>query len=117
MNVQIHRVGGYKNGLVLVAFSFFLLFGVWSCLALHSDRTVTPKQTVGYEEVDVNHLHMVEADSQHHCYRMYLIGENSISFPWWIPKDFPNKALEPEHREKFLTFLRGGQQQIDWNSV
>jgi hypothetical protein len=40
---------------------------------------------------------------------MYLIGENSISFPWWIPKDFPNKALEPEDREKLLTFLRGGQ--------
>jgi hypothetical protein len=28
-----------------------------------------------------------------HTHRMYLIGFNSIRYPWQIPKDFPRDAL------------------------
>ena len=45
---------------------------------------------------------------------MYLIGENSINFPWYIPKDFPNRALEGENKEKFLTYLKRKQILLDW---
>lgn len=40
-------------------------------------------------------MKMQDSDIWSHSHRMYLIGENSINFPWYIPKDFPNKALEP----------------------
>lgn len=29
-----------------------------------------------------------------HQHRMYLIGSNSIQFPFFIPKDFPRDALK-----------------------
>ena len=36
---------------------------------------------------------------------MYLIGCNSIRYPWFIPKDFPRDALKKEHREKLIKFI------------
>jgi hypothetical protein len=38
-------------------------------------------------------MHMRDCDIWGHTYRMYLIGENSISYPWYLPKDFPENAL------------------------
>lgn len=40
-----------------------------------------------------------------HTHRMYLIGYNSISYPWFIPKDFPRDSLKKVDREKFLRFI------------
>ena len=40
-----------------------------------------------------------------HTYRMYLLGYNSISYPWFIPKDFPRDSLRKQDREKFLKFI------------
>jgi len=40
-----------------------------------------------------------------HTHRMYLIGFNSIRYPWFIPKDFPRDALKKPDREKFLKFI------------
>jgi hypothetical protein len=37
-----------------------------------------------------------------HTHRMYLIGQNNIRFPWFIPKDFPRDALKKQDREKLL---------------
>lgn len=37
-----------------------------------------------------------------HTHRMYLIGQNNIKFPWFIPKDFPRDALKKQDREKLL---------------
>ena len=37
-----------------------------------------------------------------HTHRMYLIGYNSIKFPWFIAKDFPRDALKKVDRETFL---------------
>lgn len=51
-------------------------------------------------------LRMNDSDIWSHEYRMYLIGDNSISFPWYIPKDFPNKALDPTNREKLIKFIK-----------
>jgi hypothetical protein len=36
---------------------------------------------------------------------MYLIGQNSIGFPWIIPTDFPKNALKKEDREKLVKFI------------
>jgi hypothetical protein len=36
---------------------------------------------------------------------MYLIGENSISYPWYCAKDFPNNALTEQNKEKLLKYI------------
>jgi hypothetical protein len=48
---------------------------------------------------------------------MHLIGENSINFPWYIPKDFPNRALDNENREKLLKFVKTRQLVLDWSDL
>lgn len=40
-----------------------------------------------------------------HTHRMYLLGFNSIRYPWQIPKDFPRDALKKQDREKLLKFI------------
>ena len=40
-----------------------------------------------------------------HTHRMYLIGFNSIKYPWFIAKDFPRDALKKQDREKLLNFI------------
>lgn len=53
----------------------------------------------------ITDLSMGDSAVWSHSHRMYLIGSNSISFPWFIPKDFPKDALRREDREIFLTFI------------
>lgn len=49
-----------------------------------------------------------------HVHRMYLIGQNSINFPWIIPKDFPVDALEREDRNKLINFIQTKQSPYAW---
>ena len=51
-------------------------------------------------------LGMNDSDIWSHSHRMYLIGENSINFPWYIPKDFPSRALDPENKDKMIRFVK-----------
>ena len=41
-----------------------------------------------------------------HTHRMYLCGTNSFTFPWVIPKDFPQDALEQDDLRKLLEFIQ-----------
>jgi len=66
------------------------------------------------KEASRGNLGMQDSDIWSHSHRMYLIGENSINFPWYITKDFPNRALDGENKEKFLTFLKRKQILLDW---
>ena len=59
---------------------------------------------------------MKDADIMSHNYRMYLIGENSISYPWYIPKDFPSEPLDPIPKDRFLYFIKKEQWTMDWNA-
>ena len=63
------------------------------------------------------HLSMLDSDIWSHTHRMYLIGENSISFPWYIPKDFPNRALDPENKDKIIRFIKSKQGALDWTEL
>ena len=47
---------------------------------------------------------------------MYLIGSNSIRFPWFIPKDFPRDALIKQDREKFIAFIEHFNAALKWNA-
>jgi len=37
---------------------------------------------------------------------MYLIGENSISYPWYMTKDFPIDALQDVPKDRLLQFIK-----------
>ena len=109
IDLQVERVGG-ANGALVVAVLFCLFSLVlWIIISLRSNcikaRTKDLYSTV-YDGVlfsdasastfadDTNtvigptSLHMRDSDIWSHTHRMYLIGENSIHFPWFMPKDF-----------------------------
>ena len=48
---------------------------------------------------------------------MYLIGQNSIKFPWIIPKDFPRDALKKEDREKLIKFIDYYNPKFEWTNT
>ena len=52
-----------------------------------------------------------------HTHRMYLIGFNSIRFPWFIPKDFPRDALKKHDREKLINFIDDYNNQLKFSWV
>jgi hypothetical protein len=58
---------------------------------------------------------MKDSELWSHYHRLYLIGDNSIYFPWYIAKDFPNKSLDAENREKLLNFIKTKQGVMDWS--
>ena len=48
---------------------------------------------------------------------MYLIGENSINYPWYIPKDFPTDALAEVPKDRLLQFIKREQWTLDWSTI
>ena len=53
---------------------------------------------IGRGNITENDLSMNDRTIWCHTHRMYLIGNNSIKNPWFIPKDFPMDSLDPTHR-------------------
>jgi hypothetical protein len=59
---------------------------------------------------------MKDSDIWSHSYRMYLIGENSISYPWYMPKNFPSDALDNMPKDTLLQFIKKEQWTMDWSA-
>mmetsp|Transcript_41110 Transcript_41110/g.62469 ORF Transcript_41110/g.62469 Transcript_41110/m.62469 type:complete len:409 (+) Transcript_41110:2758-3984(+) len=59
----------------------------------------------GRGKITENDLTLRDSNVWSHTHRMYLIGFNSIRYPWFIPKDFPRDALKKQDRDKFLKFI------------
>jgi hypothetical protein len=59
-------------------------------------------------------LHMRDSDIWSHTHRMYFIGENSISYPWFITKDFPTNALSISCQQNLLRMIKSEQHVADW---
>ena len=49
-----------------------------------------------------------------HTHRMYLIGNNSIGVPWFIPKDFPRDALKKQDKESLTNFIDEFNPKLEW---
>ena len=47
---------------------------------------------------------------------MYLIGNNSNTYPWFIPKDFPYHALKKNDREMLLDFIDENNEMLKWTT-
>ena len=55
---------------------------------------------------------MKDEDLWHHCHRLYLIGQNSMAYPWVIPKDIPEKALSDENYRLLEKVIKEKEQEI-----
>jgi hypothetical protein len=49
-----------------------------------------------------------------HTHRMYLIGKNSVKYPWFIPKDFPRDALKRQDKELLINFIDEYNEKLKW---
>lgn len=58
---------------------------------------------------------MRDEDIYAHTHRMYLVGDNSIKHPWYLPSDFPNSALDTQDRDKLLALIKEKQSVVDWS--
>lgn len=86
---------------------------VYDGVLFNSDAEVDPSEDI----VGPRNLKMHDSDIWSHSHRMYLLGENSISFPWYVPKDFPSRALNPENKDKFIRFTKSRQETISWTGI
>jgi hypothetical protein len=59
-------------------------------------------------------LHMRDSDIWSHTHRMYMIGENSVSYPWFLTRDFPTNALSEQGKQKLLKYIKNDQYVLDW---
>jgi hypothetical protein len=69
------------------------------------------------EMLGPRNLKMNDSDIWSHSHRMYLIGENSINYPWYVPKDFPSRALDPANKDKLIRFVKSRQNILDWTGL
>jgi hypothetical protein len=119
---------------VVTSFLILVLF-IWIALIAHSnwilraDKDFRSKVYDGVlfnteaesdaseNQIGPSNLKMNDSDIWSHSHRMYLIGENSINFPWFIPKDFPSRALSPENKDKLIRFIKSRQDILMWTGL
>lgn len=121
VSLQVQRVGGSIPFFGLLG--IFLLISLVVFYALHhrseqinEDQKELPENLYKLWEndnefkhvrgaIELDDISMNDAAIWSHVHRMYLIGSNSISFPWYIPKDFPRDALKKSDREMLCEFI------------
>jgi len=122
LDLQVERIGGAQG--TLIAFVIFCLITmlIWIMIVIRSsciknyfkDEYDTVFNNVIFNDDDDSQdailgetsINMRDSDIWSHYYRMYLIGENSISYPWYMPKDFPSDALNEVPKDRFLYFIK-----------
>ena len=60
---------------------------------------------------------MQDEDIWCHSYRTYLLGENSMKFSWYLPKDFPARVLDQSDADRLCELVEDSQSQIGWTST
>lgn len=70
---------------------------------------------IGRGNTSENDLSMNDQTIWCHSHRMYLLGNNSVKNPWFIPKDFPREALDKTHRERFVNEIQNLNADLRWN--
>jgi hypothetical protein len=138
LELQVTKLGGPLISLIVIGAFFTICFLVWLLLILQSKATMLrigdryrnvfngvlfksadPEEDEENSEsiIGKGNLQMHDSDIWAHSYRMYLIGDNSIHYPWYISKDFPARSLAEGAKEKFLNFIDKEQWTIDWTGA
>ena len=114
LELQVTRAGGMFSTLAIFACFLTFVMVMWIAMIIqsklksyglsnfnskvydgvlfNSDIDLSPEQKL----VSPRDLAMRDEDIWSHTHRMYLLGDNSIKFPWYLPKDFPSRVLNPE---------------------
>lgn len=120
VELDVQRLGGQRNffGVIL----FFLASMLAILIGLVYRHTVNAENVKNIETEMYQNWEEGAANSEfanssetdfsmkdnliwYHSYRTYLVGENSIKYPWVIPKDFPSDALSVENMKHLLQFI------------
>jgi len=125
LDLQVERVGGAVGFLIVCSFLLIVTFLIWIIIEIRSncirmatkDHYSTVYEGVlfddNYSESQDNEgmigpatLQMRDGDIWSHTHRMYMIGENSISYPWFLTRDFPTNALSEQGKQKLLRYIK-----------
>lgn len=135
IDLQVERVGGATG--TLIVFGLFLLSSLvlWVLMAARSacirasfkdyyasvyDGVLFADNDDISEELDGQmigpaSMHMRDSDIWSHTHRMYMIGENSVSYPWFFTRDFPANALSEQGKDRLLRFIKKDSYTMDWS--
>lgn len=120
LELDVQRLGGQKSFFEVMLFMLFVTLSIM--IGLVYRHTLNAENSKNIETEMYQHWEEGVPDNQfaysseynfsmqdnlvwYHTYRVYLIGENSIKYPWVIPKDFPSDSLSVEDMKKFLKFI------------
>lgn len=126
------RLGGPLTSLLLLGAFLSAAFAIWAGLSMRSSANQRAQNKLGlamYEGV-LGHqpalameseqivsrgaLHLRDSDVTAHVHRTYLIGDNSVDFPWYMPKDFPSGSLLDTDQLRLLHMIKNEQSGLDW---
>lgn len=131
----MNRLGGTYSTLIVVSIFMLLVLFIWTVLIaqskwiLRADKsfrstvydgvlfTTDAEEDAAEDIIGPRNLRMHDSDIWSHTHRMYLLGENSISFPWYMPKDFPSRALNPENKDNLIRLIKSRQDTISWTGL
>lgn len=119
ISLQIQREGGLVPGFAMFGLYLLISLIIFSFISHRSEQIYQNLKDLhetlymAWEEEDTAKRGMASETNFSfkdeniwcHTHRMYLIGYNSISYPWFIPKDFPRDSLKKVDREKFIRFI------------
>jgi len=134
LDLQVERVGGATGTLIVFGMFFLLSLVLWMTIVARSgcilhtykDSYATVYAGVLFSDlindddddketmVGPSSMHMRDSDIWSHVHRMYLIGENSINYPWFLTRDFPTNALSEQGKERLLKYIKKEQYTLDW---
>ena len=100
--------------MVVTAFFLIVVLALWISLSIHSklksfglskidqtvydgvlfDKPISLQLSDSGKLISPRDMQMQDEEIWSHSHRMYLLGDNSIAYPWFISKDFPPHALE-----------------------
>ena len=78
-----------------------------------TDVDLSPERNL----VSPRKLAMRDEDIWSHTHRMYLLGDNSIKFPWYLPKPtgYSEQVLDDEDMKKLKTIIKEKQNSFNWS--
>ena len=125
LEIQVNRAGGMFSTLAFFAGFLTLVLLMWVALIIQSklksfglnsfnskvyDGVLFKDENIelnpAEKQVTMHDLAMRDEDIWSHTHRMYLLGDNSILNPWYLPSDFPNQALNPDDQTKLLNLIK-----------
>jgi hypothetical protein len=135
LELQLTKMGSLHSSLIVLGAFLLITFAVWMGLLVASsanqkafgdfNSTLYDSVLLGTSGLDLDadqilgksQLAMQDSDIYSHTHRMYLIGDNSVEFPWYIAKDFPSNSLNEENMDRLMNLIKNDQWTLDWSSL